>query len=71
MRIGEIQKNAVDKIVVSNDEFSGHKYTNVRIYVENGGEWVPTKKGVTVPPDKVGQLIQLLQEAQTKHERGD
>ena len=54
-------------IRISTEEFKGRAYIDVRIYfADNEGEWKPTKKGVTINPDKLDQVIELLREAQEK-----
>jgi hypothetical protein len=36
----------------------------VRIYFENDeGEWKPTKKGITIQPDRVGLFMELIRKA--------
>jgi hypothetical protein len=67
MIIGEIQKTGTDKIIVSLKEFKGKTYVDVRTFFENDeGEMIPTKKGVSLTPDNLDQLIRLLTEAKEK-----
>jgi len=67
MIIGEIQKTGTDKIIVTLKEFKGKTYVDVRTFFENDdGEMVPTKKGVSLAPDNLDQLIRLLTEAKEK-----
>lgn len=67
MLIGEIQKNATEKIRVSISEYKGHKFIDVRVYFEDdSGEWKPTKKGITVSKDNVDKLVELLNEGKKK-----
>jgi hypothetical protein len=64
MHIGDIPRNETEVVRVSVEEFKGRKYLDLRIYFQNDeGEWKPTKKGVTVQPDKVKMLIELLNKA--------
>jgi hypothetical protein len=64
MLIGEIQKGATDKIMVTVKEFKGKQYIDVRTYFENdAGEWIPTKKGVSFTPENLDEAIVLLQKA--------
>ena len=46
--IGEIQKNQKEKIIVSTNEYQGHKYVDLRVHYEDeaSGEYKPTKKGI-------------------------
>jgi len=67
MIIGEIQKTGTDKIIVTLKEFKGKTYVDVRTFFENDeGEMVPTKKGVSLTPDNLDELIRLLTEAKEK-----
>jgi hypothetical protein len=63
MVIGEIQKGT-DKIMVTVKEFKGKTYVDIRTYFENDqGEMMPTKKGVSLTPENVDDILKLLQEA--------
>jgi hypothetical protein len=67
MIIGEIQKTGTDKIIVTVKEFKGKTYVDVRNFFENDeGEMIPTKKGVSLTPENVDELIRLLTEAKDK-----
>ena len=64
MIIGEIQKTGTDRIIVTVKEFKGKTYIDVRNFFENDdGELVPTKKGVSLTPENLDELIRLLGEA--------
>jgi hypothetical protein len=64
MHIGDIERNETEVMRVSVAEYKGRKYVDLRIYFEgDDGEWKPTKKGVTVQPDRVPDLISLLKKA--------
>jgi hypothetical protein len=64
MIIGEIQKMGTDRIIVTVKEFKGKTYIDVRNFFENDdGEMVPTKKGVSLTPENLDELIRLLGEA--------
>ena len=61
MLIGEIAKNSIEKIMVSLSEYKGFTFVDIRVHYEDGtGEWKPTKKGVTITPDKIDELVELL-----------
>jgi len=67
MVVGEVERNETETLRISTEEFKGRAYIDVRIYfADNEGEWKPTKKGVTINPDKLDQVIELLREAQEK-----
>ena len=64
--IGVIEKNRLDELRISLDEYRGHRFVSVRTYTEreDSPEKVPTKRGVTVKPDQVRELIEALQQAE-------
>lgn len=49
----EIQLTDYQKIVVSETEFEGKAYVDVRRFyrTKNGPEWRPTQKGISIPKD--------------------
>jgi hypothetical protein len=60
--LGEIQKNSTERIRVSRRSYEGHEFIDIRIFFEDDtGEWKPTKKGITIAPDKVKKLVDILQ----------
>jgi hypothetical protein len=64
MMIGEIERSETEVVRVSAEEYKGRKYVDIRIYFENdAGEWKPTKKGVTVAPERMAEFIELIQKA--------
>jgi hypothetical protein len=69
--IKDIEKNATNKIRVSITEFKGNNYIDVRVYYEDeGGEYKPTKKGVTFRPDQISQLMDGLLQAEKEIKNG-
>jgi hypothetical protein len=64
MVIGDIERGETEVLRISAEEYKGRKYIDVRIYFENDeGEWKPTKKGVTIQPDKVDVFLDLIKKA--------
>jgi hypothetical protein len=61
--VAEIQKNGREALRVLWAEYEGHAYLDVRVYYRDGEAMKPTKKGATVRPDQVGELIAALQQA--------
>jgi len=66
--IAVIEKSRSEDLHLSINEFKSHRYLDLRIYCEpysskDGGR-VPTKRGITVPLDKIGELIAALEGAQ-------
>jgi len=65
MVVGEIERGETEVLRVSTEEYKGRKYVDVRIYFSNDeGEWKPTKKGVTIQPDRMDAFLELLKKAQ-------
>ncbi len=63
MEIGEIPKGK-DKIIVALKEFKGKEYIDIRTHFQNDdGDWIPTKKGITLSPDNLDEMIDLLKKA--------
>lgn len=48
--ISKITKNAREQVFLSLSEFKGHRLVDIRVHVpgEQEGEWVPTRKGVSL-----------------------
>lgn len=66
MEVGEITKGK-DKIIVAVREFKGKEYVDIRTHFENNdGDWIPTKKGITLSLDSLDDMIGLLQSAKQK-----
>ena len=48
--ISKLTKNARETIFLSLSEFKGHRLIDIRVHVpgEQEGDWVPTRKGVSL-----------------------
>jgi len=67
MVIGEIERSDTEKLVVELSNYKGRDFVSARIYyLADNGEWRPTKKGITVKPEKVDELIALFQQIKDK-----
>lgn len=67
MIIGEIERNDTERLRIEASNYKGSDFISVRIYyLADNGEWRPTKKGITVKPEKVDELIGFLSEAKEK-----
>ena len=53
----EIQKNSREVIRISDSEYEGHKFIDLRIWYSDNGEYKPTKKGISFHPSKIGQVV--------------
>ncbi len=63
-----VSKNSRERIEVRLSEYQGHEYLDVRLFwrSSDNGEWRPSKKGVTLKPALVGELIGLLEKVKGK-----
>lgn len=60
--VGEVVKKDSEKLVIASKEYQGFAYIDIRqFFLSDNGEWLPTKKGVTLSPKKVKDLIGILQ----------
>ena len=56
-----IEKNSRESIVVSETEYKGNKYVDVRVFYKDAdGSLKPTRKGVSLRPEKVAELRDAL-----------
>ena len=58
-----IEKNQSEEIRVQWGEYKGYCYLDIRLFAElpNSDERTPTKKGITLKPEQVPELIEALQ----------
>ncbi|MBF0564034.1 MAG: transcriptional coactivator p15/PC4 family protein [Nitrospirae bacterium] len=67
--MGELVKNESEKLICQRKEYKGFPFIDVRIYFKaDDGSWKPTKKGITVSPERLSDLIKLLQEQVASHD---
>ncbi len=66
-QLGVVDKNSRERIEVRAAEYEGHPFVDIRTYGRNGDDdtWKPSKKGVTLKPELVGELIGLLRKAES------
>jgi len=62
--IAKIRKNSVSEVWVVAKKYKGKISCDVREYFHppDRSEWLPTKKGVSIPPDLIGQAVDAVQE---------
>ena len=59
----DIPKSDQACIRVARSSFKNHEYIDVRLFVRSeSGELVPTRKGITLPPEQVHKLVDALQQ---------
>ena len=69
MKIGEVTKNSQEVIRVSLQDYQGTDVIDVRTYWQNAdGNWIPTKKGISLTHYVIEDVIKLLQKAFKKME---
>ena len=54
----EIQKNRRETIRISESEYEGHKFIDLRIWYDDNGEMKPTKKGISFNPSKAKEVVE-------------
>ena len=65
--LGVVEKNFRERLEVRAAEYNGHEYVDIRTYWKGKDDdpWRPSKKGVTLKPELVGELIGLLRKAES------
>ena len=53
----EIQKNSREVIRISESEYEGHKFVDLRVWYNDNGEMKPTKKGISFNPSKAKEVV--------------
>ena len=63
--LATIPRNATEQLQISINSYKEKKYLDLRIYytTDDGVNWLPTKKGVTVSPDNLMTLKDAVEEA--------
>ena len=62
----EIQKNSREVIRISESEYEGHKFVDLRVWYSDNGEMKPTKKGISFNHNVAKEVIEaLLEEMET------
>ena len=63
--LGVVDKNSREWIEIRACEYQGHPYLDIRTYWKgkNDDPWRPSKKGVTLKPELVADLIAVLKKA--------
>lgn len=63
--LATIPRNATEQLQISINSYKEKKYLDLRIYytTDDGANWLPTKKGVTVSPDNLMTLKDAVETA--------
>lgn len=66
IKVAILQRNASDQLHIALDHYLGRNLVDVRIFSPWSGTLGPTKKGVTVTPAMLDDLIAALTEAKAQ-----
>lgn len=63
--LATIPRNATEQVQISINSYKDKKYLDLRIYytTDDGANWLPTKKGVTISPDNLVTLKDAVEKA--------
>jgi hypothetical protein len=59
--IHNFNKNVLEEVRVSLEEYKGNRYIDLRVYFKADDEFKPSKKGLTLSPDLLPELEQAVQ----------
>lgn len=58
-----IEKHECERIRIGINEYEGKEYIDIRQFFQiEEGEWRPTKKGFTLPLDKLAELKEAIEQ---------
>ncbi|MBI4553456.1 MAG: transcriptional coactivator p15/PC4 family protein [Candidatus Latescibacteria bacterium] len=63
--IASFSKNSQEEYRFSITAFKGREYADIRIFYEKDGEYLPSKKGITVALDAWSQFRESVQKLET------
>ena len=61
--IGEVEKNGKEKIMVTLENYRGHRLCDCRVYWDDNGTFRPSRKGISLNGECISGVIELLQKA--------
>ena len=63
--LATIPRNATEQIQISINSYKNKQYLDLRVYytTDDGANWLPTKKGVTISPENLVALKDAVEEA--------
>ena len=63
--LATIPRSATEQVQISINSYKDKRYLDLRIYytTDDGINWLPTKKGVTISPDNLEKLKDAVEEA--------
>ena len=58
-----IRKNSFQQIRLNDDEYNGHRFLDVRIYVKGeGGKYYPTRQVLAIPQERIEAFVAMCNE---------
>ena len=64
-----MKKNSFQQIRLTEDEYNGHPFLDVRIYVKGeGGKCYPTRHGQALPGDRINDFADLVEQCRQQVE---
>ncbi len=64
-KIAEFERGPGQRIVIRRTQFKGKEYLDIRQFFQGDDEqWLPTKKGVSIPWELRQQLLHALEDAE-------
>lgn len=63
--LATISRSATEQLQIAVSEYKGKRYLDLRIFytTDDGANWIPTKKGVTVAPDSLELFKEAIEKA--------
>ena len=63
--LATIPRNTTEQIQISINSYKNKQYLDLRVYytTDDGENWLPTKKGVTISPENLVALKDAVEEA--------
>lgn len=58
------RRNAKDHLRLAWDAYEGHPFLDIRIFYEDGSDLKPSRKGVTIRPDRLAEFMQAIDQAE-------
>jgi hypothetical protein len=57
----ELQKNSRERIRIAHTTYKGRPYIDMRVwYVDGAGDYRPSRSGVSIRPDQIGEVMRGL-----------
>jgi hypothetical protein len=62
----ELPRGESDVLRITRRSYEGKPYTDIRIFFNKDGEWLPTKKGLSIRDGELPQVLAALQRVANK-----